>query len=124
MPNERLLDFLELSGGETMVDYGADSGILTILLARALRDGTVHAVDESTEMMRLLRERVESAALVNVETHLIRENRVPLGDGVADRVLAVNLLHEVVGKTALAEMRRLLLSTRWLLARRGLAQRR
>lgn len=108
LPNEKLLDFLELSGGETVVDYGAGSGTLTIPLARGLRDGTIHAVDESAEMMRLLRERVEGAGLENVETHLIRENTVSLGDGVADRVLAVNLLHEVVGETALAEMRRLL----------------
>lgn len=108
LSNERVLELLALNGDETVVDYGTGSGTLAIPLARRLPRGRVHAVDESAEMMRLLRERVESAGLENVESHLIQENRVPLRDGVADRVLAVNLLHEVVGETALAEMRRLL----------------
>ncbi|MCA3749597.1 MAG: class I SAM-dependent methyltransferase [Rubrobacter sp.] len=108
LPNERVLDLLELRGGETVVDYGAGTGTLTIPLARRVPRGVVHAVDESPEMVERLRERVEKAPLRNVRTHLVEENRVPLESGVADRILAVNLLHEVVGETALAEMRRLL----------------
>jgi SAM-dependent methyltransferase len=38
----------------------------------------------------------------------VRDTEVPLPDAWANRVLAVNLLHEVRGETALAEMRRLL----------------
>lgn len=38
----------------------------------------------------------------------IAGNHVPLPDGCADRVLAVNLLHEIRGESALAEIRRLL----------------
>lgn len=115
LPNERVLDLLELRGDETVVDYGAGSGALTIPLAHRLRRGKVHAVDESAEMIRLLRERVEADGAQNVDIHLIHENRVPLGDGVADRILAVNLLHEVVEESALAEMRRLLAPEGFLL---------
>lgn len=108
LPNERLLDLLDLSGSETVVDYGAGSGVLSVELGRALPRGAVHAVEENAEMSRLLQERISTSGLDNVHPLKISENRVPLPDGCADRVLAVNLLHEVVGETALAEMRRLL----------------
>lgn len=108
LPNEKVLDMLDLRGDETVVDYGAGSGTLTVPLAASLPRGVVHAVDESPEMISHLRERLEGADLQNVISHEIRENKVPLEDGTADRVLAVNLLHEVVGETALEEMCRLL----------------
>lgn len=62
-------------------------------------------VEESTQMMRHLRERIEGTDLQNVGLHLIKDNRVPLEGAVADRILAVNLLHEIVGESALKEMR-------------------
>jgi ubiquinone/menaquinone biosynthesis C-methylase UbiE len=108
LPNERVLGLLDLSGREVVVDYGAGSGVLTVPLARAAPEGVVHAVDESEEMLALLEERVSGTGLRNVRPHRIEANRVPLPGGSADRVLAVNLLHEVVGETALEEMRRLL----------------
>ena len=43
-----------------------------------------------------------------MEVLAIASNRVPEPDGGVDRVLAVNLLHEVRGEPALEEMRRLL----------------
>jgi ubiquinone/menaquinone biosynthesis C-methylase UbiE len=108
LPNEQVLDLLELSGRETVIDYGAGSGVLTIPLAQRLRGGLVHAVEESTQMMQHLRKRIEGTDLRNVRLHLIQDNQVPLESAVADRILAVNLLHETVGETVLEEMRRLL----------------
>ncbi len=108
LPNEKVLDLLHLRGDETVVDYGAGSGTLTVPLAARLPRGVVHAVDESPEMVARLRERLGAASLQNVVVREIRDNKVPLEDGTADRVLAINLLHEVVGETALDEMRRLL----------------
>jgi ubiquinone/menaquinone biosynthesis C-methylase UbiE len=108
LPNECVVDLLDLDGSETVVDYGAGSGALTVPVARAVPGGAVHAVDESPQMLDLLRERLEGAGIENVRLHLVRSNVVPLEDSVADRVLAVNLLHEVIGESALEEMRRLL----------------
>lgn len=108
LPNEKVLDLLGLRGDETVVDYGTGSGTLTVPLAARLPRGVVHAVDESSEMVALLRERLEVANLQNVVPHEIRNNEVPLEDGAANRILAVNLLHEVIGETALAEMHRML----------------
>lgn len=102
------MDLLALKGSETVVDYGAGSGVVTVVVAERLPNGIVHAVDESPEMVEHLTERLAGAGLQNVVTHLIRDNKVELESGVVDRMLAVNVLHEVIGEGALAEMRRLL----------------
>lgn len=62
-------------------------------------------VEESTQMMRHLQERIEGTDLQNVGLHLTKDNRVPLEGAVADQILAVDLLHEIVGESALKEMR-------------------
>ena len=108
LPNKRVLELMQLSGSETVVDYGAGSGVLTVELGHALPNGEVHAIEENHEMFELLEEKLSGLGLENVHAHEISENRVSLPDGYADRVLAVNLLHEVVGESALGEMRRLL----------------
>lgn len=107
LPTAALVDLLELGGEETVVDYGAGTGRLTLPIARALGSGgRVVAVDSSGEMLDRLRERLSPD--VGVELEHVADNVVPLGDGAVDRILAVNLLHEVRGEGALAEMRRLL----------------
>jgi ubiquinone/menaquinone biosynthesis C-methylase UbiE len=108
LPNERIVGLLELGGSETVVDYGAGSGVLSIPVACSLPEGAVYAVDESPEMLEHLRRRLDETSLANVHARLIRDNSLDLADRSADRVLAVNLLHEVVGETALQEMRRIL----------------
>ena len=59
-------------------------------------------------MIEHLTERLAGMGLQNVVTHLIKDNKVELESGSVDRILAVNLLHEVIGEGALSEMRRLL----------------
>lgn len=116
LPNEQVLDLLGLSGQEAaVVDYGAGSGVLTVPLAQRLMHGVVYAVEESPQMMQLLQQKIEDTELHNVRLHLIKDNRVPLERAVADRILAVNLLHEVIGETALEEMYRLLAPDGFLL---------
>jgi len=108
LPDAPLVALLGLRGEETVVDYGAGTGRLAIAARTTLgAAGRVIAVDESDEMVARLRERI-AAAGAQVEAVPIAANRVPEPDGTADRVLAVNLLHEVRGERALVEMRRLL----------------
>jgi ubiquinone/menaquinone biosynthesis C-methylase UbiE len=106
LPDVLLVDLLELSGVETVLDYGAGTGRVTVAAARRLPGGRVIAVDESPEMVERLRTRTAQCA--NVEVMEIAENRVALPDASIDRIMAVNLLHEVRGETALTEMFRLL----------------
>ena len=115
LPSDRLADLLVLQGSEVVVDYGAGSGVVTIVVSERLPNGTVHAVDESPEMIEHLTERLAGSGLQNVATHLIKDNKLELESGSVDRILAVNLLHEIIGEDALTEMRRLLRSDGLLL---------
>ncbi|CAN5526912.1 methyltransferase domain-containing protein [soil metagenome] len=115
LPNEIVVELLGLHGSETVLDYGAGSGVLTVPVAQELPAGIVHAVDESPEMLRLLRERLERTYSYSVRPQLIENNRVDMANNCVDRVLAVNLLHEVIGEEALAEIHRLLKSDGFLL---------
>ena len=108
LPNERVVGMLDLTGSETVVDYGAGSGVLSIPVARSLPDGVVHAVDESPEMIEHLERRLAGSGLTNVRPELIRNNTLDLAPDSVHRMLAVNLLHEVVRENALREMRRVL----------------
>ena len=115
LPTAELIDLLDLDGLERVVDYGAGTGRLSIAVAGELGErGRVVAVDESKEMFERLSARVSGIA--RVEAILIADNRVPLDDGWAQRILALNVLHEVRGESALAEMRRLLSPGGFLLA--------
>lgn len=115
LPNERVVELLDLQGAETVLDYGAGSGVLTVPVAQELPAGIIHAVDESPKMLRLLRERVERTYSYSVRPQLIENNQVDMANNCVDRVLAVNLLHEVIGEEALAEIHRLLKSDGFLL---------
>lgn len=113
LPDAVLVDLLELTATETVLDYGAGTGRVAVAAAGRLTDGSVIAVDESPEMV--VRLRGTTAGSGNVEVMAIAGNRVALEDESVDRILAVNLLHEVRGETALAEMRRLLKPNGFLL---------
>jgi ubiquinone/menaquinone biosynthesis C-methylase UbiE len=106
LPDEAIVALLALSGSETVLDYGAGTGRVTLAIAERLPDGRVIALDESPEMLERLRAR--TAGIANVEVLAVDGNRVALPDACAQRILAVNLLHEVRGEHALEEMRRLL----------------
>lgn len=106
LPDRALVELLEVTGDETVLDYGAGTGRVALAAAAQLPRGRVIAVDENPEMLQRLRAR--TAQTPQVEVLPVRENRVELPDGIVDRILAINLLHEVRGETALAEMRRLL----------------
>jgi ubiquinone/menaquinone biosynthesis C-methylase UbiE len=114
LPTSLLVAMLELTGGETVLDYGAGTGAIALAVAIAVPRGRVVAVDESSEMLAHVEKRL--ARIGNAEAVLITSNRVPLRDGEVDRILAVNLLHEIRGECALAEMRRVLAPDGTLLA--------
>jgi len=88
-----------------VIDFGTGTGTYAFALAKARPDLHVVALDEQPEMLRLLRAKPELAATPNVEP--AGSDMVPAFFGRADRVLAINVLHEL-GDAALFELRRLL----------------
>lgn len=111
LPPENVVRLLDLRGAETVVDYGAGTGMYTVPIAAALPHGRVFAVDEHAELLAYIDAKLAAAGLpadrvVKVQT---TENRVPLPDGAADRVFLLNVLHHVWDEpAALGEIVRLL----------------
>jgi ubiquinone/menaquinone biosynthesis C-methylase UbiE len=110
-PPEVVLGLLRLGGGETVVDYGAGTGVYTLPLAEALPRGRAVAVDRSDELLARLRHKLvaQRHLRTRVEIYHTTSDRVPLATGSVDAVLAVNLWHEIHDETsALTEIMRLL----------------
>lgn len=107
LPPETILALLDLPRGATLVDFGAGTGTFAIHVAQARADVTVVALDEQPEMLDRLRAKPETKSLANL--------RIAMPDalaglrGQADRVLALNVLHEL-GDDALALLAALLKS--------------
>ena len=109
LPQAAVIALLRLGGDETVVDYGAGTGIYTIAVAQAVPHGRVIAVEALPRLAEVLRakltpELVERLELVETDT-----NSVPVTDGAADRVVMVDVLHHLYDQPeALAEVTRLL----------------
>jgi ubiquinone/menaquinone biosynthesis C-methylase UbiE len=109
LPRESVVSLLGLSGAETVVDYGAGTGIYTVAVAAAVPDGRVLAVEALPQLVELLRQKITlqlADRLTVVET---TDNVVPLDNGEADRVVMVDVLHHLHDQPdALAEVVRVL----------------
>ena len=65
LPQSSVVDLLRLEGDETIVDYGAGTGIYTVAVAAAVPSGKVFAVEALPQLAELLRQKItpEAAAL-------------------------------------------------------------
>jgi len=111
LPPANVVALLELRGDETVVDYGAGTGLYTVPIAQALPRGHVLAVEEHAALLGYLRDKIAAARLPAERVVMVQtgENRVPLPDGGADRVFLLNVLHHIWDEpAALSEIVRLL----------------
>jgi ubiquinone/menaquinone biosynthesis C-methylase UbiE len=109
LPQAAVVSYLRLSGVETVVDYGAGTGIYTIGVAEAVPGGRVVAVEALPRLAELLREKVTPELAGRLELVETDANTVPLADGAADRVVMVDVLHHLYDQPeALSEVVRLL----------------
>lgn len=110
LPPAELVRLLRLTGAETVIDFGAGTGMYSLPIAEALPHGTLFAVDEQEVLLDRLRQKLnEHRPFGRVEPLLNVDNHVPLPDGAGDRILMVNVLHHVYDEpAALGEVTRLL----------------
>jgi ubiquinone/menaquinone biosynthesis C-methylase UbiE len=113
LPPAVIAELLQLAGDETLVDYGAGTGMYTIALAQWLPHGSVIAVDDSAEMLEHLCEKLEAPQHEGLRERInvvhSEHDRVPLPDGCAQRLMAINVLHHIHDEPQpLAEIVRLL----------------
>ena len=105
LPPDEVFEMLAAPAGGRAVDFGTGTGTYAIELARSRPDLEVIALDEQQEMLDLLRAKPAAQKLSNLKA--LHTNEITKLNGTADRVLALNVLHEV-GDEALRAMAALL----------------
>jgi ubiquinone/menaquinone biosynthesis C-methylase UbiE len=110
MPPERLVELLALNGAETLVDFGAGTGLYSLRFAEALPEGEVIAVEEQAELAAMLRAKLPASPFGDrVRVVVNAGGTVPLPDGIAGRLVMINVLHHIHDdEAALTEALRLL----------------
>ena len=92
----KVVDALELKGGEVVADLGAGSGYFTFKLSPKVGEkGKVLAVDIQDEMIAELKKRIEKNKVTNVETVQCTESDPKLPEAGVDIVLMVDVYHEI-----------------------------
>ena len=92
-----------------MVDYGAGTGIYTVAIAEAVPGGRVIAVEALPRLAEMLRAKLTPELVDRFEIIETDSNAVSAPDGMADRVVMVDVLHHLYDQPeALAEVTRLL----------------
>jgi ubiquinone/menaquinone biosynthesis C-methylase UbiE len=92
----KVIEALELKGGEVIADLGAGSGYFTFRLAPKVGEkGKVFAVELQDEMILELKKRIDQNKVTNVETVKCTESDPKLPEGAVDVVLMVDVYHEI-----------------------------
>ena len=92
---ELILRETGLKKGNTLLDIGCGEGFFSIAASQIIgKRGKVYAVDNYTESIDVLRERITRDNIVNIEAIVADvTKKIPLGDQVIDVGLMVNVLH-------------------------------
>ena len=90
------LEFLELEGDETCVDYGCMWGALTIPLAKRTR--FVLGVDQTLHSLTFLRRRIEDENLENIDLLCENLNRMPIFEKKFDVAIVNGVLEWIPEK--------------------------
>jgi SAM-dependent methyltransferase len=93
LPPAEVLALLDATRGASVIDFGTGTGTYAIAIAELRPDLLILALDEQAEMLALLREKLTAAPVPNVEP--VGGEALPALRGRADRVLAINVLHEL-----------------------------
>ncbi len=93
---------LRLTEGMVIADIGAGSGYFTVRLARAVGPrGRVIATDVQPEMLALVRARMATAGLTNIEPRLVTATDAGLAPRSIDLALLVDVYHELADPAAI-----------------------
>ena len=101
---ERILDRAGISPGMQVLEIGPGPGFMTVPLAKrvsALEGGSVTCVEIQPEMIALLRERLQTAAVPNVEVLQGDGRQLPLPESRFDVVLLIDVVGETPDELAL-----------------------
>ena len=90
--------------GQTVLDYGCNSGTFAIPAARIVgHNGKVYALDTNSKALDSLRKKTNEKALTNIEIVLVREKQDPISplSEKADAILLYDVLQLIDDKSSL-----------------------
>lgn len=105
LPPEEVARMLEIPQGGKVLDFGTGTGTYAIEVAKRRPDVEVIALDEQHEMLDYLRAKPAASELANLKP--VFSTQVEDFKGKIDRVLALNVLHEL-GDESLRNLKALL----------------
>jgi ubiquinone/menaquinone biosynthesis C-methylase UbiE len=110
LPPAEVLRALALHSGETIADVGAGTGYFSLPLAQSVGpEGSVYAVDAQAEMLSLLKQKLNRAAITNVELIPAEADQTGLLASSCDLFFLANIWHEIEDQIAvLREAQRVL----------------
>ena len=95
LPPVDVLVAMNVHSGQTVADVGAGTGYFSLPLADAVGlQGKVYAVDSQNEMLALLKQKLDEAAILNVELIHAEAVSTGLAAGSCDLFFAANVWHE------------------------------
>jgi len=107
LPPRELFGLLDVPRGATMLDFGTGTGTYAMELARSRPDVAIIAFDEQRRMLDMLRQKLSVTPMPNIKPLLADKKGFASLCAQADRILALNVLHEL-GDEALGRMSALL----------------
>ncbi len=107
LPPEEVLRLLDAPRNGLVVDFGTGTGAYALALAALRPDLRVAALDEQAAMLEHLKAKLAARPVAGVEPVLSGTPAAAALNGRADRVLALNVLHEL-GDQALGQVAALL----------------
>ena len=112
LPPAEVMRALALQPGETAADLGAGTGYFALPMAVAVgQAGKIYAVDAQTEMLALLKSKLDREGLANVELVHAEAERTGLPEASCDLYFLANVWHELEDWAAAAREARRVLKT-------------
>lgn len=95
---QKLLNQLEIKPDQTIADFGAGSGFITLLCAQKVgKNGMVYALDVLEEPLEVIAAKAREQQLFHIKTirvNLEKENGSAIGDNTCDWVIVSNVLFQ------------------------------
>ena len=91
---QKMVAALGLKATDVVADIGAGTGYISQLLARQVPDGSVLAVDVQPEMVALLKRRIQTSKIANIQPRLGTEQSPELPPASIDLAIMVDAYHE------------------------------